>query len=81
MFEIVDSVIGWRYWDAILSILVIVHLISEYGHYALEFISGRKKGEILEDIQNHRKLSTKTERLKKIQTDLDLIKKRLVIKE
>ena len=81
MFEIVDSIIGWKYWDAILSILVIIHLISEYGHYAWEFISGRKEAKILEDIQNHRKLSTKTKRLRQIQKDLDLIKKRLVIKE
>jgi len=81
MFEIFESVIGWRYWDAILSMLVIVHLISEYGHYAWEFITGRREAIILEDIHNHRKLSTKTKRLRKIQTDLDLIKKRLVIKE
>jgi predicted small metal-binding protein len=77
--EFIDSIISWRYWDAILSMLVIIHLISEYGHYAWEFISGRKEAEILEDIQNHRKLSTKTQKLKQIQKDIDLIKKRLDI--
>lgn len=81
MFELFDSIVAWKYWDAILSILVIIHLISEYGHYAWEFISGRKNEKILEDIHNHRKLSTKTKRLKKIQRDLDLIKDRLLIKE
>ena len=75
--ELIDSIIGWKYWDAILSILVIVHLISEYGHYAWEFVSGRKNEKILEDIHNHRKNSTKTKRLQTIQDDLDLIKKRL----
>jgi hypothetical protein len=79
--EFIDSIISWRYWDAILSMLVIIHLISEYGHYAWEFISGRKEAEILEDIQNHRKLSTKTQKLKQLQKDIDLIKKELLIKE
>jgi hypothetical protein len=79
--EFIDSIIKWEYWDAILSMLVIIHLISEYGHYAWEFISGRKEAEILEDIQNHRKLSTKTQKLKQIQKDIDLIKKQLLIKE
>ncbi len=75
-----NSVIEWRYWDAILSILVIVHLISEYGHYAWEFISGRRDAKILEDIYNHRKKSTKTQKLQQLQRDIDLIKKRLLIK-
>jgi hypothetical protein len=79
--EFIDSIISWRYWDAILSMLVIIHLISEYGHYAWEFISGRKEAEILEDIQNHRKLSTKTQKLKQLQKDIDLIKKELLIKD
>jgi len=79
--EFIDSIIKWEYWDAILSCLVIIHLISEYGHYALEFFSGRKEAEILEDIQNHRKLSTKTQKLKQLQKDIDLIKKQLLIKE
>lgn len=81
MFETIDSIISWKYWDAILSMLVIIHLISEYGHYAWEFISGRREAKILEDIHNHRKMSTKTKKLKKIQSDLDLIKNRLQIKE
>lgn len=81
MFEAIDSIISWKYWDAILSILVIVHLISEYGHYAWEFISGRKNEKILEDIHNHRMKSDKTKRLKKLQTDMDLIKERLCIKK
>jgi len=81
MLEVIDSIISWKYWDAILSMLVIVHLISEYGHYIWEFISGRREANILKDIHSHRKNSTKTKRLKKIQDDLDLIKERLVIKK
>ena len=68
-------------WDIVLSVLVGVHLLSEYGHYFWEWYSGRKEQNILEDIQNHRKQSTKTEKLIKIQRDLDLIKKRLNINE
>ncbi|MHA1816596.1 MAG: hypothetical protein ACTSX1_11355 [Candidatus Heimdallarchaeaceae archaeon] len=81
LMELIDSIIKWAYWDAILSILVIIHLISEYGHYAWEFISGKREAEILEDIQNHRKMSTKTQKLKKLQRDLDLIKKKLEIND
>ncbi len=81
MFEIIDSMISWRYWDAILSILVIIHLISEYGHYAWEFVSGRREANILKDILAHRKMSTKTQRLEQIQKDLDLIKENLLIRE
>lgn len=76
-----DSIVKWEYWDAILSILVIIHLISEYGHYAWEFFSGKKDTEILEDILNHRKMSTKTKRLKQIQEDLNCIKECLNIKD
>lgn len=77
--EFIDSIVKWEYWDAILSILVIIHLVSEYAHYAWEFISGRKEVKILEDIHNHRKMSTKTKRLQNIQRDLNLIKERLEI--
>lgn len=68
-------------WDMVLSILVIVHLGSEYFHYFWEYWTGKRKADILEDIQNHRKQSTKTERLEKIQADLDLIKERLQIND
>lgn len=81
MMETIDSIISWKYWDAILSMLIIIHLLSEYSHYIWEFVTGRREAVILEDIHNHRKLSTKTKRLKRIQRDLDLIKKRLAIEE
>ena len=79
--EFIASIFEWKYWDAILSCLVIIHLISEYGHYAWEFISGQKEAKILEDILTHRKLSTKTQRLKQLQKDVDCIKKCLEIKD
>ena len=66
-------------WGMIVSFLVVFHLITEYFHYFWEWYTGRKEKNILEDIQNHRKQSTKTERLEKIQADLDLIKERLGI--
>ncbi|MHA1800556.1 MAG: hypothetical protein ACTSWJ_02320 [Candidatus Heimdallarchaeaceae archaeon] len=81
MIEIVKSIAKWEYWNAILSVLVVIHLISEYWHYVWEYLTGRKEGKILEDIQNHRKMSTKTQKLKQIQRDLDLIKKRLAIND
>lgn len=64
-------------WDCILSILVIFHLVTEYVHYAFEFISGRRGKNILVDIQRHRIRSKKTEMLKKIQKDLNSIKEKL----
>ena len=76
-----DSIVKWEYWDAILSILVIVHLVSEYSHYAWEFISGRKEANILQDIQTHRMKSTKTKRLIQLQKDIDCIKKCLNIED
>ena len=79
--EVFDAIIGWKYWDAVLSFLVIIHLISEYSHYIWEFISGRKKANILEDIQNHRMKSTKTARLMDIQRDMKMIKKELGISD
>ena len=81
MFEIINSLIDWKHWDALLSLLVIVHLVSEYWHYAWEYWSGRKKANILKDIQKYRKKSTKTKKLKQIQDDLNLIKKKLLIEE
>lgn len=80
MIDLFTALIEWEYWDATLSLLVIIHLISEYGHYAWEFISGRRKTNILKDIQKHRKKSTKTHKLKNIQKDLNLIKEKLDIK-
>lgn len=81
MINLFNSIAYWPHWNAILSILVIVHLCSEYVHYFLEFISSRKEANILNDIHVHRKKSTKTEQLQKIQSDLDLIKKALQIEE
>lgn len=66
-------------WDMILSFLVCFHLMTEYVHYFLEWWNGRREKNILEDIQNHRKKSKKTELLETIQTDLTLIKERLQI--
>jgi hypothetical protein len=79
MIDLIKSIATWEYWNAILSVLVIVHLVSEYWHYAWEYITGRREAKILEDIHNHRKLSTKTKKLQQIQRDLDLIKKHLGI--
>ena len=67
-------------WDTILSCLVIFHLVTEYVHYFYEYASGRREKNILVDIQRHRMRSNKTEMLKKMQRDLDLIKKKLEIK-
>ena len=64
-------------WDFILSMLVIIHLVTEYVHYTFEFISGKREKGLLLDIQRHRVRSKKTEMLIKIQEDLDLIKKEL----
>ncbi len=81
MVEIISSIMGWVYWDGILSIMVVFHLISEYVHYILEFGFSRKETGILNDILKHRKKSSKTEKLILIQNDLDLIKKRLKIED
>jgi len=77
----IQSIVKWEYWDAILSCLVIIHLISEYWHYAWEYFSGRNKSNILKDIHKHRMSSTKTQRLKQLQKDVDCIKKCLGIKD
>ena len=46
--------------DAVLSCLVIIHLVTEYVHHALEFYHGIKDSKILPDILKHRKGSKKT---------------------
>lgn len=72
------------FWTAnsasILSILVVVHLVTEYFHYAWEFFSGRKEKNKLDDILKHRRRSTKTAKLCDIQTDINSIKKHLGVK-
>lgn len=64
----------------IAAIMVGVHLITEYFHYTLEFLWGRKDKNILKDILEHRKISRKSEMLVEIVTDLRRIKKHLGIK-
>lgn len=88
MIDILKSIATWQYWSSILSVLVIVHLISEYWHYAWEYFSGRREANILKDIQKYRKQSTKTARIIHIQIavdalleDINQIKKELNIKE
>ena len=66
-------------WDAILSCLVIFHLVTEYVHYIYEYCLGNREKNILVDIQRHRMRSHKTAMLIKMQKDLDLIKKELGI--
>ncbi len=79
--EWINSIVKWQYWDAILSCLVIIHLVSEYWHYAWEYFSGRKESNILKDIQTHRMKSTKTQKLEQLQKDVNCIKKCLNIKD
>jgi hypothetical protein len=81
MIDLIKSIATWEYWNAILSVLVIVHLVSEYWHYAWEYLTGRKEAKILNDIQSYRKLSTKTKKLKQIQRDLNIIKKHMGIRD
>ena len=61
--------------------MVAVHLITEYAHYTVEFLWGRKDKGILKDILEHRKSSRKSEMLVEIVKDLRLIKKHLGLKE
>jgi len=68
-------------WAIISTILVGVHLITEYAHYIVEFLWGKKDKEILKDILNHRKSSRKSEMLVEIVKDLRLIKKHLGIEK
>jgi len=81
MPDFIYSFINWPHWSFVVSVLVIVHLISEYAHYIWEFISGQRETNILKDILHHRKCSTKTKRLIAIQTDIALIKDKLEIHE
>ena len=66
-------------WDCILSVLVIVHLVTEYVHYVYEYMSGNREKNILADIQRHRIRSKKTQMLIQMQKDLTLIKEKLGI--
>lgn len=68
-------------WDKILAILVMVHLATEYIHYILEYVWGKRDDRALHDILKHRKLSRKTPMLKEILKDLDLIKDKLEIRD
>lgn len=61
------------------AIMVGFHLFTEYIHYTLEFLWGRKDKNILKDILKHRKASRKSDMLVEIVTDLRLIKKHLGI--
>lgn len=61
--------------------MVGIHLVTEYFHYALEFIWGRKDKNILKDILKHRKSSRKSEMLVEIVEDLRTIKEHLGIKD
>ena len=72
---------GTGIWDFILSILVMFHVTVEFIHYGHEYLSARREKNILKDIQKHRKLSAKTEKLNKIQKDIDIIKEALGIKD
>lgn len=72
---------GTEIWDLILSILVMFHVVVEFIHYGHEYMSAKKEKHYLEDIHKHRKESTKTEKLIKLQNDMSLIKKHLNIIE
>ena len=64
-------------WAVISTVLVGVHLVTEYAHYIIEFLWGRKDKKILTDILKHRKSSRKSEMLVEIVKDLKGIKKHL----
>lgn len=68
-------------WAIISTVMVAVHLVTEYAHYIIEFLWGKKDKEILKDILNHRKSSRKSEMLVEIVKDLRQIKEHLGIKE
>ena len=68
-------------WAVISTVMVAVHLVTEYAHYIIEFLWGKKDKEILKDILNHRKSSRKSEMLVEIVKDLRQIKKHLGIEE
>ena len=68
-------------WSFIASMLVVCHLALELAHYAYEYFSAKRGSNILIDIQRNRIRSKKTERLIKLQKDIDLIKEHLGIEE
>lgn len=68
-------------WAVISTVMVTVHLFTEYAHYIIEFLWGKKDKEILTDILEHRKSSRKSEMLVEIVKDLKRIKKHLGIEE
>jgi len=72
---------GTEIWDLILSILVMFHVVVEFIHYGHEYMSAKKEKQYLKDIHAYRKKSTKTAKLIKLQSDMDLIKKHLKIEE
>ena len=67
-------------WSIITSVLVFFHLALELTHYIYEWFAARRVNNVLIDIQRHRVRSKKSEMLKNIQQDLNLIKKNLEIK-
>lgn len=68
-------------WAVISTVLVGIHLVTEYVHYIVEFLWGRKDKQILTDILKHRKSSRKSEMLVEIVKDLKRIKEHLGIEE
>lgn len=66
-------------WGIVSTVMVGVHLITEYFHYGIEFLWGKKDKEILKDILKHRKSSRKSEMLVEIVKDLRQIKEHLGI--
>lgn len=68
-------------WGIVSTVMVSVHLVTEYAHYIIEYLWGKKDKEILTDILKHRRSSRKSEMLVQIVNDLDKIKKHLGIEE
>jgi len=68
-------------WAVISTVMVAAHLVTEYAHYIIEFLWGRKDKKILTDILKHRKSSRKSEMLVEIVEDLRKIKEHLGIGE
>jgi len=66
-------------WAVISAVMVAVHLATEYIHYIIEFLWGRKDKQILTDILKHRKSSRKSEMLVELVKDVRLIKEHLGI--
>lgn len=68
-------------WAVLSTVMVAFHLVTEYAHYIVEFLWGRKDKEILTDILKYRKSSRKSEMLVEIVKDLKQIKRHLGIEE